>query len=85
MSTSAAVVQVGDIGDFMGTQINYATEYHEIRTMMGTKGTDLEQLSYQTVLMYVNAPDKWVEPYQNLINEIDTRKNMLDLIALGLH
>ncbi len=67
-----------DIADFQGVDINFEKEYHSIRKIMGTKGTDLELLSYNTTLMYVNAPDKWVDPYFALVKEIDQRKMLIE-------
>ena len=66
-----------DLGDFQGTEINYAEAYHDARRMMGTKGTDMDDLTYHVGLLYVNAPEKWVEPYQMLIEEIDMRAAIL--------
>ncbi len=71
-----------DMADFNGTQVNFAEEYHAARKLMGTKGTNLEDLSYNTGLLLVNAPEKWVEPYQNLIREIEQRAIMLQNIAI---
>jgi len=66
-----------DIGDFQGVEINYATEYHEARKFMGTKGTDLDELFEKVILLMVNAPAKWVMPYQSLADEITRRASML--------
>lgn len=74
-----------DVALFQGVEINFAEQYHQIRRMMGTKGTDLGDLSYNTTLMYVSCPDKWMIPYSMLIEEIDMRYNMLQLQKLGLN
>ncbi len=73
-----------DMGMFQDVEINFAEAYHEARKMMGTIGTDLNELSYNVTLMYVNAPDKWVKPYFNLVNEIEMRQAALRFAALGL-
>lgn len=66
-----------DMGMFQGVEINFAEAYHEARKMMGTIGTDMDDLSYNVMLMYVNAPDKWSPVYFNLINEIEMRQAVL--------
>lgn len=66
-----------DMGKFQGTKINYSEAYHDTRKLMGTKGTNLTKLQYNTSLLYVNAPEKWAEPFMNLIDEIELRHEML--------
>ena len=66
-----------DIGMFQEVEIDFAEAYHDARRMMGTKGTDMDDLTYHVGLLYVNAPEKWVEPYQMLIQEIDMRAAIL--------
>jgi len=66
-----------DMGEFHGTTINFAEEYHAARKLMGTKGTNLDDLHYHVGLLYVNTPDKWVDPYICLMEEITMRQNMM--------
>ena len=66
-----------DMGDFQGTQISYAKAYHDARGLMGTKGTDLDSLTYHVGLLYVNAPQKWAMPYEALIREIGMRADLM--------
>lgn len=73
---------MADVADFNGVDINFAEEYHAARKLMGTKGTNLEDLSYNTALLLVSAPEKWVEPYQNLIHEIEMRGILLQQVEL---
>ena len=69
-----------DIGEFQGTETNFATEYMEARKLMGTKGTDLTELRYNVGLLYVNTPEKWAKAYEALIYEIDLRQELLSRV-----
>ena len=71
-----------DVADFQGVPTDFAAAYHDARLLMGTKGTDLTELTYHVGLLYVNAPDKWVVPYQALIQEIGMRATMLATLQL---
>lgn len=66
-----------DMGDFQGTEIDFSEAYHDARKLMGTVGTDLNDLHYNVGLMYLNAPDKWVEPYLMLMTEITMRQEIM--------
>lgn len=67
-----------DIGEFHGTEINFADEYHEARRQMGTVGTDMDQLTYHVGLLYLNTPnEKWADAYRILIQEIEMRAELL--------
>lgn len=67
-----------DIGEFHGAEINFADEYHEARRQMGTKGTDMEALSYHVGLLYLNTPnEKWSMAYGTLLQEINMRAELL--------
>ena len=63
---------------------NYAFEYHQARKMMGTKGTNLQHLSYCVGLLYLNCPDEWSGPYLDLLDEIDLRWRILNFPELYL-
>lgn len=66
-----------DIGKFQGEDVNFATAYIDARQLMGLRTTDMDELFYNTGLLYINAPEKWVKPYLMLLNEIELRINML--------
>lgn len=66
-----------DIGEFQGVEMNFETAYHESRKLMGTQGTDLDDLFYHVGLMYTAAPDKWAEPYMTLLREIEMRQEIM--------
>lgn len=66
-----------DIGTFHDCEVNFATEYHEARKLMGTKGTDLDRLYETVTLLYLNTTGRWVKPYQVLLNEIEDRQIIL--------
>ncbi len=72
-----------DMGEFQGVQIDFAAAYHDARRMMGLRTTDMELLHYNTMLLYINAPEAWVEPYLALCDEIQTRIHMLEGLAVG--
>jgi hypothetical protein len=65
-------------GDFHGTIIDYRDEYHVARKMMGTKGTDLDELIKKVGLLYLNCPEDMQPHYLALINEIEQRQMMID-------
>ena len=73
-----------DYGDFHGCNVNFSTEYHEARKLMGLTTTNMDDLFDKVTLLYLNAPEKWREHYLNLIWEIETRQNMLTNMRLGL-
>ena len=66
-----------DIGKFQGEDVNFATAYTDARKLMGLRTTDMDALYYNTGLLYINAPEKWVNPYSMLMEEIELRINML--------
>jgi len=66
-----------DIGTFHECEVNFATEYHSARKLMGTKGTCLDTLYEKVTLLYLNTPPKWIRPYQYLLNEIEDRQLIL--------
>jgi len=65
-------------GDFHGTEIDYRDEYHVARKMMGTKGTDLDELTKKVSLLYLNCPEDMQSHYLALIDEIGQRQMMMD-------
>ena len=65
-------------GDFHGTEIDYRDEYHVARKMMGTKGTDLDELTKKVSLLYANCPEDMSSIYLALIEEIGQRQMMMD-------
>jgi len=69
-------------GDFHGTEIDYRDEYHVARKMMGTKGTDLDELTKKVSLLYLNCPDDMQPHYLALIDEIGQRQAMMDFPEL---
>ena len=69
-------------GDFHGTEIDYRDEYHVARKMMGTKGTDLDELTKKVSLLYLNCPEDMQQHYLALIDEIGQRQAMLDFPQL---
>lgn len=71
--------------DFYGAVVRLEDEYHTARKMMGTKGTDLNQL-YRTVAhIYLNTTDDgWADTYRALMEEIQYRERMLTMLELGL-
>jgi len=73
-----------DIGEFQGAQIDFAEAYHETRRMMGLYTTDMELLHYNAMLLYINAPDFWVEPYASLCDEIQMRIGMIAQLNVGV-
>lgn len=70
-------------GDFHGTEIDYRAEYHVARNLMGTKGTDLDELTKKVGLLYLNCPEDMRPHYLALIEEIAQRQTMLIMAALG--
>lgn len=73
-----------DIGTFQDAEINFAEAYHDARRLMGLRTTNMENLHYNTGLLYLNAPEKWVEPYLMLMEEIQFRINMIERMEMGL-
>ena len=69
-------------GDFHGTEIDYRDEYHVARKMMGTKGTDLDELTKKVSLLYANCPEDMSPIYLALIDEIGQRQMMMDFPQL---
>lgn len=65
-------------GDFHGTEIDYRDEYHVARKLMGTKGTDLDELTKKVALLYLNCPADMQPIYLALMDEIDQRKMMIE-------
>lgn len=70
------------IGTFNGTEIDYRFEYTEARKFMGQKGTDMDQLTSTVAHLYLQCPEDMRVAYQALLQEIQRRREMLDLMSL---
>jgi hypothetical protein len=71
--------------DFHGATVRLEDEYLTARKMMGTKGTDLDQLHSTVTHLYLNIEDDgWAVQYRALMQEIEYRSRMLTMLELGL-
>ncbi len=74
-----------DVGTFQDEEINFETAWLDARKLMGLRTTDLELLYYNTGLLYLNAPDKWQNPYLVLLDEIHRRIEISYRMSMGMY